>query len=257
MGKRSTSHPVVFHYWIGMEHAHNARRNQSLPVQRQLGGKSINIPLQVTFRNMTSSRAIEAHIRAKAAKLDRFYDKIMGSRVVVEAPHRHHRKGKFYHVRIDLTLPGGELVIEHEPKRITDAPKHNRRAPEVELIETREPSKYAAHDDIYVAIRDAFDAARRKLQDYARHRRGSVKVHEARPHARVSKLFHEKGYGFIETTDDREIYFHRNSVLEPGFDHLNVGTEVYFAEEKGEKGPQASTVSLGGAIGHGRVSKIS
>ncbi len=212
---------------------------------------AIKLPLQVTFRNMTPSEAVEADIRQKAAKLNLFYDNIMGCRVVVEAPHRHHRKGKLYHVRIDLTLPGGELVIKHEPKRITDPPKHSQKAPEVELAETRESSKYAAHDDIYVAIRDAFDAARRKLQDYARCQRGAVKIHEARPHARVSRLFREEGYGFLETADGREVYFHRNSVLDPGFDHLKLGAEVYFAEEQGEKGPQASTVKFMGKLSLG------
>jgi len=96
-----------------------------------------------------------------------------------------------------------------------------------------------------VTLRDAFDAARRKLQDYAR-RRGAVKALEARPHGRVSRMFQEKGYGFLETPDGREVYFHRNSVLELGFDHLQVGDRVYFAEGEGEKGPQASTVRLAG-----------
>jgi ribosome-associated translation inhibitor RaiA len=100
---------------------------------------------------MLPSPAIETNIRGKAAKLDDFYEKIMGCRVLVEAPHRHHRKGKLYHVRIDLTLPGGEIVIN------------------------REPSRHASHKDLYVAIRDAFSAARRKLQDFIRRRRDVVK----------------------------------------------------------------------------------
>jgi cold shock CspA family protein/ribosome-associated translation inhibitor RaiA len=171
---------------------------------------------------MPPSEAIETNIREKAVKLDSFYDRIMSCRVVVEAPHRHHRKGKLYHVRVDMTMPGGELVIN------------------------REPSKRAAHKDVYVAIRDAFDAARRQLQDFARRQRGTLKVHEPVPLARVSKLFPEKGFGFLETSDGREIYFHRNSVLEPGFSRLEIGTEVTFAEEQGDRGPQASTVKFAG-----------
>jgi cold shock CspA family protein len=73
-----------------------------------------------------------------------------------------------------------------------------------------------------------------------------VKVHEPTPYARVSKLFLHEGYGFLETADGREIYFHSNSVLEPGFDHLQIGTEVRFAEEQGAEGPQASTVAVVG-----------
>jgi cold shock CspA family protein len=206
----------------------------------------MEIPLKVTFRNMPPSPAIEANIREKAAKLDTFYDRVMSCRVIVEAPHRHHYKGKAYLVRIDLTVPGGELVINRAPKRLEAA---TLRLPELsgkEVIESHEPSKHAAREDIYVAIRDAFNAAARKLQDYARRRRGSVKIHEVTAHAVVSKLFPDDGFGFIHTPDAREIYFHKNSVLPPGFDNLQVGTEVYFAEEQGAKGPQASTIRFAG-----------
>lgn len=208
------------------------------------GGKTIKIPLQVTFKNMEPSETIEAHIRDGAEKLDTFYDQIMGCRVLVEAPHRHHRKGQLYHVRIDLTVPGGEFVIKRAPRLITDRPLRYHKVPDdVEPEESREESKYAAHDDILLAIRDAFDAARRKLQDYARRRRGVLKVHEGTPHARVTKLFPEEGFGFLETPEGREIYFHEHSVLDSGFNGLEIGTEVHFVEEPGEKGPQASTVT--------------
>ena len=123
---------------------------------------------------------------------------------------------------------------------------------ENEIVESHEPSKHAAHADIYVAIRDAFNAAGRKLQDYARRQSLAVKLHEPPAHARVIKLFPEERYGFLETPDGRELYFHGNSALEPGFDRLKVGTEVYFAQEQGEKGPQASTVRFVGT----NISKI-
>ena len=204
----------------------------------------MEIPLQITFRNMPRSEAIEDNIREKASKLDSFYDRIMSCRVVVEASHRQHRKGKAYEVRIDLTLPGGELVINRSPKRLKAAKSSPAEQPETKLMESHEPSKHGAHADVYVAIRDAFNAAGRKLQDYARRQSGAVKLHEEPPRARVARLFREKRYGFLETADGREIYFHGNSVLQPGFGHLNAGAEVYFAEEEGEKGPQASTVRL-------------
>jgi cold shock CspA family protein/ribosome-associated translation inhibitor RaiA len=202
----------------------------------------MEIPLQITFRNMPPSQAIEDNIREKASKLESFYDRIMSCRVIVEAPHRHHRKGKVYEVRIDLTVPGGELVINRSPKRLKAAKSSLAEPPETKLIESHEPSKHAAHADVYVAIRDAFNAAGRKLQDHARRQSGAIKVHEGPARARVAKLFPEERYGFLETSDGREIYFHGNSVLQPGFDDLDVGAEVYFAEERGEKGPQASTV---------------
>jgi cold shock CspA family protein len=197
---------------------------------------------------MAPSEAVEAHIRDAAQKLDAFSDDVMSCRVLVEIPHQHHRKGKLYHVRIDVTVPGTEFVIKHAPKLLTDTPTRFRKAPDdVELKETRELSKYAVHDDINLSIRDAFDAARRKLQDYARRRRGVVKVHEGSPHARVVKLFPEEGFGFLEAADGHEIYFHENSVLDPGFKELRLGTEVHFVEEMGDKGPQASTVT---AVSH-------
>jgi cold shock CspA family protein len=99
-------------------------------------------------------------------------------------------------------------------------------------------------------MRDAFDTARRKLEDYVRRRRQAVKAHEVPPHGRVSRLFPQEDYGFIETPDGREIYFHRHSVLHDAFERLQVGAEVTFAEEEGKKGPQASTVRLVGRHHH-------
>jgi ribosomal subunit interface protein len=174
----------------------------------------MQVPLQITARDVSLSDAVEVNIRSKAANLDTYYDGILGCRVVVEGPGRHHRKGPFT-VRLDLSVPGTELVVDRH-----------------------------AHEDLYVAIRDAFDAARRRLEDYARRQRRAVKSHEETHRARVSRLFPEAGYGFLETPDGREIYFHRHSVLHPGFDRLAVGTEVRFVEEAGEKGPQASTVAI-------------
>lgn len=206
----------------------------------------MKIPLQITFRHMPPSPAIEENIREKAAKLDDLHDGIMGCRVAVEAPHRHHHKGKAYVVRIDLTVPGGELVINREPKRLVAKKANGAEEPEGDFAELHEPSKHAAHEDVYVAIRDAFNAAGRKLQNHARRRRGQVKVHEPQPMARVASLLPMEDHGFLLTPDGREVYFHRNSVLAPGFDRLEIGHEVHFAEELGDKGPQASTVRLAG-----------
>jgi len=121
-------------------------------------------PLQINFRDIPHSDAIEARVREKADKLDKFYDRIMTCSVMIEAPHGHHHKGNLYHIRIDLTVPNGEIVIN------------------------RDPGDHHAHEDVYVAIRDAFDAARRKLQDYARKQRGDVKSHEVSPHGIISEL---------------------------------------------------------------------
>jgi ribosomal subunit interface protein len=187
---------------------------------------TMQVPLQVTFRHMENSESIEALIREKVAKLDTYADHIMGCRVVVQPAGKHHQHGNLYEVRIDITVPDEEIVV------------------------TREPSERIEHRDIHVALGDAFDSARRQLEDYVRRRRGSVKSLENAPHARVSKIFPEEGYGFLETLDRREIYFHRQSVLHEGFDHLQIGTEVAYVEEEGKKGPQASTVRLVGRHHH-------
>ena len=203
----------------------------------------MKIPLQITFRNMPPSEAIENNVREKAAKLDSLYDGILSCRIIVEAPHRHHHKGKAYQVSIDMTVPAGEIVVNRAPKRL-DAAKTPRPEELEDLTESHEPSKHGAHEDIYVAIRDAFNAAARKLQDHARRQRGKVKLHEPAAVARVIRLFPIEDYGFLQTPDGREVYFHKNSVLAHGFDRLEVGTVVFFAEEPGEKGPHASRVRV-------------
>jgi ribosomal subunit interface protein len=170
---------------------------------------------------MEPSDAVETKIRERAGKLEQYYDQIMSCRVMVEAPHGHHHQGKLYQVRIDLGVPDGELVVSHA---------HHH--------------KDHAHEDVYVAIRDSFDAMKRQLEDYARKRRGKVKHHEPPAGGHVISLQPEEGYGKIGTPDGRVIYFHRNSVLQDGFDKLEVGSEVRFAEEAGEQGPQASSVAL-------------
>jgi cold shock CspA family protein/ribosome-associated translation inhibitor RaiA len=187
----------------------------------------MQLPLQITFHQMEPSAAIEEIIRKKAENLDRFADHIMSCRVVVQPAGKHHEHGNLYQVRLDIKVAGGEIAITHEP------------------------GQHTAYRDLNVAIRDAFDSARRLLEDQERSSRGFVKEHEPLPHAKVVRLFPSEGYGFLRTPDDREIYFHRNSVLHDAFDRLKVGAEVAFAEEEGKKGPQASTVKLVGR--HGRL----
>jgi len=177
----------------------------------------MQIPLQITFRDMEQSDAIEKAVREKAEKLNQFAD-IMSCRVVVQMINKHSHKGTLYQVLIDLTAPGTEIVV------------------------SRDHGVDHSHEDVYVAIRDSFDAARRQLQDHHRVSHQKVKAHEVPPHGRVSELFPDEGYGRIETPDGRSIYFHQNSVLNDEFSELEIGSEVRFTEEPGEEGPQASSV---------------
>jgi cold shock CspA family protein len=198
----------------------------------------MNIPLQITFRNVAATPAIEQKIRVSAERLERFCRSIMSCRVMVEAPARHRKRGYGLHVRIDLTLPDGEIVVRREPtlyereQGFAGTGSHKR-------FEIRPERRH-----LEVAIREAFHAARRQLQDYARRVRMDVKAHEPMAEGRVSKLFPVRGYGYIETQDGREIYFHANSVLKEKFAALEPGSKVTFTEEAGEKGPQGSTVRL-------------
>lgn len=181
----------------------------------------MQVPLQISFRGLPHSDAIEARVREKAEWLENFHDRIMSCRVVVEAPHRHQHKGKLYNVRVDVTVPGTELVAN------------------------RAPGEHQAHQDVYVAIRDAFEAMRRQLEEHSRRHQGkgiAHATHPGHPQGTVGELYPDEGYGRIETEDGRSIYFHRNSVLGDAFDTLKVGSQVAFVEEPGQEGPQASTV---------------
>lgn len=176
--------------------------------------------VSVTFRGLPASEGVEQRIGEKIAKLEKRFPQLVSCRVAVEGAHHHHHQGNLYHVRIELGVPGRELVVSRE--------QHDRHA----------------REDVYVAVRDAFKAAERQLQDYAQRLRGDIKTHAPIPHGRVTRLMLPEGYGFILSSDGREVYFHRNAVLSGQFDSLEVGTEVRFEEERGDEGPQASTVHL-------------
>lgn len=186
----------------------------------------MQVPLQIAFRNMRHSDAVARSIEAYVEHLESFYDRIISCRVTVDVPHRHHETGNLFQVRIDLTVPGHEIVVN------------------------RESSQQTQFKDLDTALGHAFDAAQRQLEDFARQRRAEVKRHESLPHARVARLFPDQRYGFIETPEGREIYFHANSLVNGEFERLALGTEVTFVEELGDKGPQASTVKIVGRHSH-------
>lgn len=118
------------------------------------------IPTEITFRGLDSTASMEAKIRRWADKLETAYDGILDCEVLVEAPHRHHRHGQQYHVRVRVTVPGDELVV------------------------SRDPGRDDAHEDVYVAIRDSFRAMRRQVEDYVRRTlRRDVKTRAQEPTA--------------------------------------------------------------------------
>jgi cold shock CspA family protein/ribosome-associated translation inhibitor RaiA len=184
---------------------------------------------QITFRHMTTSPALLADIQRRIAWLERFHPAIVGCHVAVEAPRKHHRQGGLFRVRVEISVPGGEVVV------------------------SRSPPAHQSHADVYVAVRDAFRAARRELMDRARLMRGDVKGHAAPQVGQVARTFDEpRGrYGFLETPEGREVYFHEHALLDE-WEDLAAGDRVRFVEESGNKGPQASTVEKIGPAPHPR-----
>src|SRR5215218_7791781 len=191
------------------------------PRGRSRSGKGewrMQVPLEISTRWIDLSPPLEAELRKRADRLERHTDRITSCRIAVECPTgNHHQEGGPYRVRVDITVPGSELVADK------------------------------SDEELYAAIRQAFDAAERQVETWSQRRRGDVKTQVLPPEGQVVRLFSEEGFGFIAGPDGREVYFHRNAVLDPpGFESLQVGARVRFRSEEGFEGPQASTVSLVG-----------
>ncbi len=108
---------------------------------------------QIIWQNLAPLDTIETKIHKHITKLEKFSDRLIDCRVVIAVPHRHHHQGNIYHVQINLTVPGNELVVN------------------------RQPPTQQTHEDLHVAIRDAFESAERQLKNYAQQRRGEIKTH--------------------------------------------------------------------------------
>ena len=182
---------------------------------------------QVSFDDLPVDEAVRDAVLEHVADLERFTPRITGCHVVIAQPHRRHREGRLYSVRVDLVVPGAEIVVN------------------------RDHHLDHAHEDVFVALRDAFQAVRRRLEDHARRMRGAEKLHEPRARGRIVRFFPLLGYGFIETPDGREIYFHRHALSEREYRAAVIGTDVFYSEEEGDSGPQASAVHL--VHPHGRA----
>lgn len=178
-------------------------------------------PPEIEFQGMQASPQIQAAISKHVADLERRFGRVTACRVVLKGPGGHHRTSGLYEVHIRLALPNGrEVNVERTP------PQDER------------------HADLAFAINDAFKHARRQLQDEVRRMQGQVKQREGASIGTVVQLDPLGEFGFIESDDGEEVYFHRNSVLNGEFARLRVGARVTYAAEMGEKGPQASTVKL-------------
>jgi cold shock CspA family protein len=183
----------------------------------------MQVPLELSFRNVQKTEAIETLIREKVAKLEQVCDHINSCRVAVEKPQSNQNSGNVYRVRLDITVPPGhEIVVTREPTFVNDAQR-----------------------PLSSVIREAFTAARRQLKELVNRQRMEIKSHpQQETRAIVTKLFPEAGYGFMQTVDGLEIYFHRNSVTNNDFDRIEVGTGVRYVATEGNDGLQATTVQI-------------
>lgn len=182
----------------------------------------MQMPMEVSFRGVERTHAMERLISEQAAKLEQVCDHITSVRVTVEKPQEHQRSGNPYRVRIIARVPPGH-----------------------ELVAARDPTERDLHDPLDKIIREAFNALRRQVKEVNDKQKGDVKRHPAQETgAVISKLFKQEGYGFILNPEGQEVYFHRNSVLHGDFDRLVIGAGVRYVEELGEKGVQASSLEL-------------
>ncbi|OGT49847.1 MAG: ribosomal subunit interface protein [Gammaproteobacteria bacterium RIFCSPHIGHO2_12_FULL_38_11] len=171
------------------------------------------LPVQITIKNIPTSPALDTHIRKRAQKLKHFFHPISSCRIVVELPQKHKHQGKLYNVRIDVTVPGKELVATRK-----------------------------SDEDIYVAIREAFKVMERQLEEHGRKRHGRIKTHNDVMYGQVSRLLSTEGYGFIEGYDGNEYYFSMTNVSHPTFEQLTIGDEVEYMPEQQSEGLCANHV---------------
>lgn len=172
------------------------------------------LPLEITFRDIENTEAIEAKIRSKAEKLSHLYDRITYCRVTVEAVQKNKHQGKEFQANIELDVPGKVLIVNNNSHR---------------------------NEDLYIAIRDSFNAMKRQLEEYVEKLRGNKKAHQHHLTGKIVRLFLD--YGFIETVEGNEYYFHEANVIQAPFSELSVGSQVRFFEHNFGETLQAHQVA--------------
>ncbi len=178
---------------------------------------------EITYRGMKKIPFVDRQIRHKAGKLTRYHDRIVSCRVAVRKEEKKEGAGGLFRVRVIVRVPPGKEVIG----RYESGEVETNFSPEV-------------------AVNEAFEAVRRQLQKIKGKQQGETKFHPMQQElvGHVINLFPEKDYGFLRTKEGREMFFHKNAVLNDGFDRLAIGTGVRYFPSEGEKGPQASTVRI-------------
>lgn len=175
----------------------------------------MKIPFEITVRDIEMTPAIEDRIHQKVEKLSQYYPRIEICKIVVESAQKKKHQGNLYNVNIEINVPGKLLTVNKQPD-----------------------------EDLYVAIRDAFQAMYRQLETYAQKQRGEIKNHMEMKRGYVDRLFTD--YGFIKSHDGNEYYFHESHVQSPAFDELKIGAMVSFIEVEAGDTLQATHVSSNG-----------
>lgn len=182
----------------------------------------MTIYTEISFRDMEPSPAVESLVNKYVQKLETSFAHITSCRITIEAPHKHRIRGNLFHVKVDVSVPQGEL------------------------ISARDAGVNVAHEQIGVALRDAFQAVRKRLTRHKAKIRVDHHIPKTLPTGVLKKISHIDDFGIIETPAGREIYLHRNSLVTGDFDKLKIGDTLRFNEELGEKGPQASSAHWNG-----------
>ncbi len=183
-------------------------------------------PIEIAFKHVEPTEEIKALVIEKAGHLETFYDGITSCHVYVRAPHQSQRKGNLYEVTIEVRVPGTELVVRNDQNDV------------------------AEHEHLRVALRDAFAAMATELKRWKAQINDDVKTNDGPLQGKVVEIRHDENFGQIIATDQRLIYFHRNSVVDGSFDDLQPRDTVELVVQTGESpiGPQASTVRRIGAL---------
>ena len=178
----------------------------------------MDVPPEIAFRNVEPTETLKALIQEGIASLEKVHPRLVSCRVMVEEVNR-----GFPHVRLDIGVPGKELVVNNKE---TPVDPSNR--------------------DVAAAIREAFDVARRQLREQRVRQSVDWKRRDRAPTGRILRLVMDSPsdrYGFLLSEDGREVYFHESSLHELVYDDLVEGMEIRFTETSGKEGANASSVS--------------
>lgn len=187
----------------------------------------VQVPIEIAFHNIPSIPWAEEEIRARIAKLEQIFDRLIACRVRVDQRANNSARNIPPVVRIELGVPGKDLIVSHEP----DYLQHKFQTP-----------------DLRNAINEAFRIAEDQLAEYKRQLQGRTKdMHHDGPNqslGQVAEIDPSGDFGFILTKEGGMLYFHRNSLLSGDFASLRRGVGVYYVEELGDTGPTASKVRV-------------